>query len=84
MGDDLILVFDFVTQEGRQKDALEYFEIGFDESNKHDYSSDLSPLQNLFKRSTSVGKTELYESKRLDGKSGVTILYHFYKEKIQA
>lgn len=76
----MIIKFDFITQEGREKEAIEYFENGLDRYPRDDYDNNLSPLQNLFVRPTKNGKLELTESKRSDGKKGVTLFYRLYTE----
>ena len=60
--EDIVMKFDFSTQEGRQKECVEYFENGLDDDQKDSYDYDLSPLQNWFKRPKKSGKLDLYES----------------------
>lgn len=82
VGNDLIIKFDFTTQEGREKEGIEYFESGLDYDNKDSYDYDLSPLQNWFGRPKKSGKLDLYESTNGDGKGRVTLEYRIYKEQI--
>jgi hypothetical protein len=45
-----------LTQEGREKEAIEYFENGLDRYPRNEYDNNLSPLQNWFVRPTHEGK----------------------------
>lgn len=52
------------------------------DASKSGNMKNLSFLQTKFKRPTSIGKVELIERKRSDGRGQVTVLYRFYAELI--
>ena len=81
---DIILKFDFITQQGREKECIEYFEGGLDnDDNFGEYDYDLSPLQNWFSRPKKSGKLDLYESTDSEGKGKITLEYRFYYEQVK-
>lgn len=53
---DVIIKFEFNTQQGREKECIQYFENGLDYDDNDSYDYDLSPLQNWFKRPKKSGK----------------------------
>lgn len=83
-GEDAIFKFDFSTQEGREKECIEYFESGLDKEDDGSYDHDLSPLQNWFQRPKKSGKLEIYESTHAEGKGRITLEYRIYKEALES
>jgi hypothetical protein len=83
VGEDLVIKFDFTTQEGREKEVIEYFEGGLDNEDSDHYDYDMSPLQNWFQRPKKSGKLDLYQSTNSEGKGRVTLEYRIYNEQLK-